>query len=640
MPGLPRQGSDLLYTDAMNEEQDDLGSLERAREALYSPNAQAPARSGLSAPADHDLPHEWTEATTPSILQPGKHQVRLAAFFFGGAVLFFVFALLVAGYFFYFGNNSVSTDKVTIDIQGPTTIAGGDTVPLSLTITNKNPTAINNATIEVDFPDGTRSATNVLTPYQRYVENIGTLASGAGVTRSVKAVLFGGTGESLTLPVSVSYGTNSSNAIFEKKTVYTLAVSSTPLSISVDSLGETVSGAPITFTMSVRSNATVPLSNVVVQVSSPFGFSATSASIPLTNGEFTLGTLAPGAVKQITLTGTLTGQNNEQRVFHFTVGTAKSAKDQTLAVSYMTQDATVGIAAPFITAALSVNGDSSNSIVVGPGSTENAVLSYTNTLTTPVTNASVTISISGSGIDYNSIRAANGFYNSADHTIIYSKDTDPSLSSLAPGASGIGTFTFMTVPAGVSSPTITFSISASGTRVGESNVPEKVSTSATKTVRVATAIGFSSIASHSSDPFSMVGPIPPKANQQTGYVVIWNISNKGSTIAGGAVTATLPSYVTYTGKNSGTGSFSYDTTSRTVTWNVGDIAQNTTAQGIFEVMLTPSTSQQGGAVPLTSAVAFSGFDRFAGANVTASAVAATTETVQDPGYTAENAVVH
>lgn len=623
----------------MQSPKDDTGSLERARASLYSSTVSSRERPDLSSTDGHTLPHEWKEKNISDIAHPGERHVRIAGLFFAGAALFFLVAVVLAGYFFYFGSNSVSTDKVTIDIQGPTTIAGGDTVPLSLTITNRNPTAIENATIEVNFPEGTRSAANVLLPYPRYVENLGTIASGQVVSRSVKAVVFGGSGQTLSLPVSVSYGTVNSNATFEKKAVYALSVSSTPLSVAVDSLAETVSGGPIAFTVTVRSNATVPLNNVVLAATSPFGFSPTSSSQPFTNSGFFIGTLAPGTTKQITLTGTLAGQDREQRVFRFTVGTSKSAQDQTLAVSYMTQDVTVTIAAPFITTALALNGDTSKNIVIAPGNTQNAVLSYTNTLSTTVTNASVKVTIAGSGVDYNSIRSGNGFYNSADHSIIFSKDTDPSLSSLAPGASGVGTFTFSTVPAGVVSPTVTFSISASGTRVGQSNVPEQVVTSAIKTVRVATAIGFTAQTSHALDAFGATGPIPPRADQPTSYVVMWNVQNKGSAIAGGTVSATLPSYVSYTGKTSGTGSFSYDSASRTVTWSAGDLSQGGNAQGVFQVMFTPSLSQQGGAVQLTSPASFSGYDRFAGAQVTSSASAATTETPLDPGYVQSHSIV-
>ncbi len=186
------------------------------------------------------MPHAWEgrplkEAvaehldSSGSSEEGGRRHVRLAGVFFAGAFIFFLVSLGIAGYFFYFGGNTVSVDKVTVDIQGPTTITGGDTVPLSITITNKNPVTLEDATIGIEFPSGTRSADNVLAAYPRYTENLGVLASGASVTRSVKAIIFGGAGQTITLPVTFSYGTAGSNAVFVKKSSYVLAVSSTPL---------------------------------------------------------------------------------------------------------------------------------------------------------------------------------------------------------------------------------------------------------------------------------------------------------------------------------------------------------------------------------------------------------------------------
>lgn len=621
--------------------EDDTSSLERARARLYRPMDIPRANKPLATSAERELPHEWKDDVLSRIPHSGKRHVHLAAVFFVTAVVFFFGALGVAGYFFYFGGNAVSVDKVSVDIQGPTTITGGDTVPLSLTISNKNPVAIQNATVEIDFPNGTRDAKNVLASYPHYIENLGTLESGATVTRSVKAVIFGGTGQSLSFPVSLSYGTGGSNATFVKKSNYALAVSSTPLQVTVDTLAETVSNKPLIVTLTVRSNAQAPLNNVVLAGSFPFGFVVTSSSMPLNNSSFLLGTLQPGAVKTITLTGTLSGQNKEQRVFHFTVGTANTSNNQTLAVTYMTQDATVVIAAPFIDTTLSLNGDSSGNTIINPGSFQNVTISYSNTLATIIGNATVAILLSGSAIDYNSVRSTNGFYNSSDHTVVFSKDTDPALAAMTPGASGVGAFSFTTLPAGTtaSSPTVNFAISVSGTRLGQTNVPETVTSSASKTFKVATLATLTASSLHASGPLGSSGPIPPRANQATTYTIMWNVQDKGSPVAGGTVKTTLPSYVSYTNSTVGTGSFSYDDRARTVTWNVGDLAQGGSAQGAFQVSLTPSTSQKGGAPPLTNSASFSGFDRFAGVQISATADPVTTETTGDTGYSSANAIV-
>jgi hypothetical protein len=427
--------------------------------------------------------------------------------------------------------------------------------------------------------------------------------------------------------------------VFEKKTTYPLAISSTPLSVSVDSLAETTSGEPMTFTIAVRSNAAVSLDNVVLTASTPFGFSVKASSVPMSNSSFLIGTLAPGASKQVTLTGTLAGQDKEQRVFHFTVGTAKSSQSSDLALTYMTQDATVTIKSPFITTSLALNGDTSSSVVVPPGTLQNATISYVNTLPTTVTNVAVSIYVSGSAIDYNSIKTSGGFYNSVNHTISFGQDVDPALAALAPGASGIGTFSFMTLPPGMPSPNVTFTVSVSGMRIGQTNVPEQVTTSTVKTAKVSTIVQLASLSSHVTGSFGVSGRVPPRAGETTTYAINWTVQNSGSAIAGSTVKATLPGYVVYTGNTLGTGTISYDSVSHIVTWNIGDLAQGANALGAFEVSLTPSTSQRGSPAVLVNQATFSGHDRFAGVQVTGTADQVTTETKGDPNYVSGNGIV-
>lgn len=630
-------------------DKDDFSSLEQARARLYKPDTKTFAtRSPLTANAAHALTHEWKEDSLSLVAQRSqkaaykrKHPVRLAGIFFTFTVIFFFIAFGISAYLFYYGGNTVSVDKVVVDVHGPTTIAGGDTVPLSFSITNKNPVAIENATIEIVFPSGTRDASNVSVAYPRYTATIGSLESGATITQSLKVVLFGAAGQTLSLPVSVSYGTVGSSATFVKKSSYDLVISSTPLSVSVDALSETVSGKPLSFVLTVRSNAVVPISNVILTGSFPFGFVVDSSSIPLRGSGFLLGTMQPGSVKTIKLAGTLTGQDKEQRVFHFTVGTANTANDQSIAVSYMTQDATIAVVSPFINTTLAVNGDTRSDMVIAPGSSQNVTVSYTNTLATSISNATIEVAISGLAVDYESIQTNNGFYRSFDHTILFSRDTDSTLSQLAPGASGFGSFSFATLPTKslASSPTVGFSTSVSGTRSGQTQVPEEVNSTITKTVKVATVVVLSAFSLHTSGPLSTSGPIPPRADQATTYTIAWNVQNEGSAIAGGVVTAILPSYVSYTSITSGKGSFSYNEKAHAVTWDVGDISQKSSAQGFFQVSITPSTSQKGSTPELTGEVSFSGYDRFAGVQISATAEPATTATPQDPGYVSANGSV-
>jgi len=620
-----------------NYEEDDRGSLEVTRQSLYTPGThkyeQAPMHSNNN---EHIVAHKWEEdEKQKKTSRKGTIHIRIAGIFLGISILFFLGALGTVAYFFYSGSNSISPNKITVSVLGPTTIAGGDTIPLSLTITNRNPTAIKNVVLEIDFPKGTRSGINMLRAYPRYIKNIGQIASGGVVTQSVKAVVFGGAGQTITLPISLSYTTTGSSATFIKKTSYSFSVSSTPLSVSVDTLSEAVSNKPVTFVITVRSNATVPVDNIILKTAFPFGFRETSSSLPLRNSNFFIGTLDPGASKKVTLTGTLAGQDKEQRVFHFTVGTAKSSQDHSLAVTYMTQTATVLITAPFITTKLSLNGDTLSNPVINPGSNQKATLSYTNTLPTTVTNALITVTLSGSAIDYNSVKTKNGFYNSVNHTILFSKDTDSSLESLAPNASGKDTFTFSTLPAGIFAPKVVLAVSVSGIRVGQSNVPENVTSTKVIQAKVSTKVIFIANSAYSSGD----GPMPPLVGKTTIYTIVWNVHNLGNAVAGGTVTATLPSYIFYTSNTFGNGNFTYDAVSHTVTWNTGNIIQGANTKGVFQISLTPSISQKGNPITLTGKPTFSGYDRFAGIQISANGSKVTTNIGGTIGATSENGIV-
>lgn len=625
------------------------GFLEEAQTRLYDPRA-APGmvEHPLSQPEASMVSRAWSPDPLGRTLRAlplaeaakAPRHLRLALRFFIVAVIFFVVSVGAVFYVSTIGGNTVSVNKIDLRVQGPTTIAGGDEVTLALAVTNTNAVPIQNAQLSVDFPEGTRDVADISRPFVHATESIGTIASGATVIKSVRAVLFGSTGVPLTVPVSLSYSAAGSNAVFVKKASYSVTVSTSPLSVSIDTPAEAVSGKPLTLRLTVRSNASGPLSNVVLSGVFPFGFSVLSSSVPFSGSVAYLGTLAPGDAKVITLTGLVTGQEREQRSFTFMVGTAKSQTDQSLAVTYMTQSASVAIAAPFISATVAVNGDSSPSVTLSPGALQSVSVSYANMLSTNVSDATISVTLDGP-IDFSTVQTSNGFYQSSNHSILFSKDTIPGLANLAPGASGIGNFTFTTLDASAvsSSPMVTLTFSVSGTRPNEANVPELVTSSLVRTAKVTTVAALSASTLHSSGPLGNSGPIPPQVGKQTSYTIVWNVKAHGSPIAGAMLKATLPNYVTYTGVTTDDSTFSYDPGSRSVSWNIGDLAAGQSASGSFQVSLTPSSSQKTTAPTLVGAATFSGYDRFSGTALSQLLTPLTTEMPTESGYTASQASV-
>jgi hypothetical protein len=616
---------------------DDVGALEEARERLYSPHAvETRVRRAISASNAAAVPHAWGMRIAPK----AHPHVRLALVFFLGALAFFIVAAGIAALILFTGSTSVSTDNITLQMQGPTSIAAGDTVPLSLAITNKNIVPLQNATLEIDFPPGTVSAADETQSDPRYTESLGTIAPGATILRSVSAVIFGSAGATLSLPISLSYGTSGSNATFVKETAYTLSVTSAPLSVSVAAPSQTVSGQPLTLVATVRSNAITPIDNVILAAQLPFGFSLATSSIHETpNSSFLVGTLSPGSSVDVTLTGTLSGQTGNQSDFHFTVGTGNTPSDTAPAISYMSQDAEVALTAPFLATTIAINGNSSASPVLSPGTTNTVTLSWTNTLSVPVTDASISVALSGAVVP-NSIESTGGFYDSNTGAVTFDQNTDISLASLAPGASGVGSLSFQTLPGGSSNPSVTLTVSIAGEEVGQSNVPEQVTASTVETANISSNVSLTTQALHSSGPIGNSGPIPPRVGSATTYTILWQLTDPGNDITDTNVSTTLPSYVTFTNQLSpANAAITYDSGSNTVTWKPGDLSTGQTATAAFQVSLTPSSSQSGNSPQLTSGTSFTGFDRYAQVQISAQADPVTTETTGDPGYSNADADV-
>ncbi len=129
---------------------DDLSALGYVRERLYSPKMlDIEKRQEVSSEEASPVPHAWSLKVAPK----AHPHVRLALVFFIAAVVFFIAAGGVAALILFTGSTAVSTDNITLTAQGPTTIAAGDTVPLSLAITNRNVVALTNATDQGGFPE-------------------------------------------------------------------------------------------------------------------------------------------------------------------------------------------------------------------------------------------------------------------------------------------------------------------------------------------------------------------------------------------------------------------------------------------------------------------------------------------------------
>ncbi len=537
------------------------------------------------------------------------------------SVIFFVGALGFSGFLFYGKGNTISAEKIELGVTGPISIGGGEPLSFTVTLRNKNSIPLLGAKLTVEYPDGTRSVTNLATPLPRSIETIGDLASGAIIQRTEKAVLFGEENDKRTIRLLLEYRVSGSNATFSKSANYDILMNASPIRVAVDSITEISAGQIFDFTFTITSNSTSVVQNVLLKAEYPFGFQFKEATPKpaFDNNIWTLGDIAPGTTKTIRLVGTLQGQDEEERIFKFSSGLQSQDNEKNLETTFTALSRSIIIKKPFLGVDLTIDGDGAAEHASSFGKMIRGEITWSNNLPTPILDASIQVAFSGASLDKASVEANQGFYQSLSNSIIWDKSNIPNLARIEPGESGRATFNFATLPiqtlssSGLKNASISLALSAKGRRVGDTNAPEEINATASKTVKFSSQLLLNTRISHLNVPFTNTGPIPPKAEKETTYTVYFTVLNSSNIVRGTRVEAQLPNYVKWLGvKNPAGEDISFDQNSKTVTWNIGDLRQTGSVGRVaaFQVSILPSVSQIGSSPEVIKNPVVTGEDQF------------------------------
>jgi len=303
----------------------------------------------------------------------------------------------------------------------------------------------------------------------------------------------------------------------------------------------------------------------------------------------------------------------------------------------MSNQVAVAIAKPFLGVTVSLNRENGDVVTVPSGQSVQGNVSWKNSLTAPVANAQIYVKFSGNAFDPATVVAGTGYYRSNDSTIVFDKSSNPGLALLQPNDTGAGTFTFKPKQ-GVRNPSVDLTITIIGTRAGTGG--GALTSKLTRTLKIGTGIALSSKILHTGGGITNTGPVPPIANQETTYTIQLTAQNSLNGVGGAISTTVLPAYVRYTGVTSaGETSITYDESTRTVSWNIGELTPDDAKTASFQVAVLPSIAQKGTSPIVIPTQTLTGTDRFTQQLVTASASALTIQTPGDAGYIPDKGIV-
>ncbi len=609
----------------------DKSSVDGLKDKLYSRTQHD--MQDVRAPLTHEdstVPVAWKDGqgTIPPrepkpFVPTQESRMSFATKFFIVSVGFFFAAIAIAGVAFFWGPNTISPQNIDVQVVAPSLVDGGKEAQFQIIINNKNPAPLELVDLVIDYPSGTRNPKNSTQSLLHERQSLGTIAAATQVKRTSSAILFGQEGSAQTVRATIEYSVQGSNAVFTRSGEVRVTVGSAPVSVSVNTPQEAIAGQSFALDVVVRSNATTPVNNIVVQGQLPFGYSMASSQPKADSGAlWRLGTLSPGESQTIHIVGSIDGQDGDARVFKFLVGQNNDSTDPTVKVPFLTMPATVTVSRPFISGTIAVNGQTSAKVSASAGSPVQGAITWQNNLSTPIQNIQVTLKLSGPMIDKTSVNAGSGFYRSSDNSIVWTASQDPTLAQASAGATGQLSFSFNTLAPGqggiiYTNPTATLSMSIAAERPGEGDAPQAVTAAASTQVTFASQTALAAAVQYVS------GPRPPVAESPTIYAVQWSVKNSSNAVGGAIVSTVLPPYVAFLSGQSG---ITYDAGSRTVTWSIGELKAGVgytlpVLTGTFQVTLTPSTSQVGTAPALMGSSLLSGTDRFTSGKVGASASA-------------------
>ncbi|MCA9363735.1 hypothetical protein KC727_00765 [Candidatus Kaiserbacteria bacterium] len=639
----------------VREHVDDSENIDELRTRLYERGVQhesyqrhtlESAESNVRAAA---VPRAWHEESSvsahdvaPSPVGPAPeaavliekeetHSHRMKFAFAG--VIFLIFSVGLSVFFLLFGNNTISGNNIAVSVSGPFAVGGGEELPIQVAVANQNTIPIEAATLIITYPRGTQSTTDI--GKELYIERtqLNTIAPGEVINIPLSARVFGEENDKETITVAVEYRVAGSGATFSKDAEpFRFKISSSPVVISIDSIERISSGQELEMKVTVGSNAQTLLSDVLVKAVYPYGFSYVGASIEPISGQDTwrIDALKPEERITFTIRGKVTGEQNDDRVFTFSVGVPNGSNSVTLSSIFAVLEHEVSIEAPFLGATIRINGDTSESVVISGKDHASVSIIFANALDAVLYDAVVEARLDGSALNEVAVEAQNGFYNSNTNIARWDSVDVVDLAEIQPGETATVLLSLSPEAHIGSRPELTLEVGVKAKRVFEDKVPQEIVGALSRTIKIESAVTLDSAGLYSEGPFTNSGPVPPIAEQVTQYTYLLRVDNGSNTLSNAQVTAILPQYMTWLDMVTVGDSVTYDAVTRTMTWNIGTMAAGAHEEAWVQVSFLPSLSQVGTIPPILEEQHFTATDQFTKTTITEQSIRLTTALEDDP----------
>ena len=527
----------------------------------------------------------------------------------------FIFIIIIlcivlgAAGFWYWQRNPYSKEILKLEILGSGEAAIFQEVEYTVKYKNNGNVRLEEPRLIFEFPEYTLLEEGLSRRQEIGPEELGDIYPGEEKTLQFKGRLFGKEGDIKIAKAWLSYRPKNLQARYESVTTFTTEIKSVPLTFDFDLSSKIEAGRDFKFSLNYYSSLDYPLSNLGIKIEYPPDFEFLGSDpqgLAKTEWEISLLNQAEGG--RIEITGKLSGEVKEQKIFKATLGIWQ--EDEFVLLKEITRG--VEITRPRLFVFQQINGQSQ--YIANPGDLLHYEIFFRNIGEEPFTDLFLVATLGGRGFDLETVKADSSQFKRGDNSIIWDWRDVPKLRFLGQGEEGKVEFWInLKDEWEISSPQEKNAILKNTVLI--SQIKEEFET------KINSKLAISQRGYYQEEVFGNSGPIPPKVGETTTYTIIWQAKNYFNDVKNVKVKAVLPSNVRLTGKifpEQESSKFAFDIQSREIIWMVRDNQVMETGTGVlnpapniaFQVALTPTSGQKGKVLPIIKEAIITGEDQW------------------------------
>ena len=557
-----------------------------------------------------------------------------------GSLIALLFVAAAASVFLWRTKYSFDQNKVSFSLFGPERIESGEEITYTIKYENNSDIELQNVRLILDYPNGSFSIDSDENKFKEdlILSNIVPHSQGQ---HEFKIRLTGLKGDMCEAKAKLIYRpSNIPNENFEKNKIFSTTIVSVPIKLSFSNLPDRVThNQDLDIILTYNNDSNGSFSNLFVKIDYPFGFSY-KAALPEpseSNNIWKIDSLSPQEEGKIVISGEITGQSEESKMFRAQIGTKKDS-GELIILSEISRSSLVAFSPLRIWQKV----NEQEIYVASCGETLKYKIQYKNTTNESLSSVVVTVKVDSPALDLTKLKVDKGSFESYNNTITWNSYLNPDLAILSPGQEGELSFSVKVkdhMP--INNYTNKNFIIVTEAKIDTPKVPlslvgTKISGESTLEVKVNTKLSFKASVYYNDSLIKNSGPTPPKIEQTTTYTVHWQIINESNDIENVEVHTYLPIYIKWLNNFSPSeNNLKYDSATGKLTWKIEKVAAQTgiltpSKQIAFQIGFTPSVNQLNQSVDILNNSFLNAKDSFTGTDLSIEVKGVKTNLPDDP----------